>query len=394
MAAVKLATALRAVAVFCIVAVDAARPQVVNPPRACGDTYVHRLASAVERATGRAVHVPPSLMPCADPDRRRTVTFSVPPDKIVGGFGDRLLGMVTAFYAALATDAVFGVDWASPYPLSAFFYVPCASNAQPGAVIVDAIDVWTHFTEHEYRANGHDVVYRTNARHWATVVNASAAKGMVGALHLHDMDERTLFRVAVDALLGAPTPKLALAAARALPAGAPVVGVQIRVGGRQPKFADSAARHQPASAACFGAEAHRACRSLRPGPCTLFLTTDSLAAAAAFKRAYGHACGRDCARVVEVEGDVLHTDRTTAADVAGLAAADVDRLWTKSVVDWFLLKRADALVISRSGFGETAAWAGGGARAGGEARVVRQLVLQEAAPGACAFRGLAAGPSS
>jgi hypothetical protein len=171
---------LLAAAALCIVAVDATRAPVAES-RACDDAYIHRLTSAVEHATGRTVRVPSSLMPCADPGRRRTVTFAVPPITLVGGFGDRLLGMVTAFYAALATDAEFGVDWARPYPLSTYFEVPCASTAPPGAVAVDAIDVWTHFAEYEYRSNGRDVVYHTNARHWGGVVNASTATGLIGS---------------------------------------------------------------------------------------------------------------------------------------------------------------------------------------------------------------------
>jgi len=349
----------------------------------CDDSYVLKLAAAIQYATGRAVRPPPELLPCGRA-QRRTSTFRVPPALIVGGFGDRLLGMVTVFYAALAQDAVFGVDWTSPYKMATYFQLPCATTTPLAAVNVTAVDVWDHFETDAWRLDvPADVVYHTNARHWLRVVQSGAAAApapsLLRALRLHELDQTTLFRVAVDALLGAPTPKLAARAASALPAGAPVVGVQIRVGGSQPKFLDSATRHTLDSAACFGPEVARQCASLRR--CTVFLTADSHAAALLFKKAYKRACAaapRRCGGVVEVRGDVLHTDRTNATDVAELAPELVDRLWTKSVLDWWLLKQADALVISRSGFGETAGWASA-------ARSARRLTLQPEGVTKCEF---------
>jgi len=53
--------------------------------------------------------------------------------------------------------------------------------------------------------------------------------------------------------------------------------------------------------------------------------------------------------VFHVPGVIAHTDRSSIAEDR---AKDV---WLKSILDWWVLKHASALVVSRSGFGETAA---------------------------------------
>jgi len=371
-----------------LAAVRTARPRARRhaPPAPCIDAYTDAYIDAVQRATGHHAQLPASwASPCARPVRR-TVTFRVPPNTIVGGFGDRLLGMVTVFYVALANGAAFGVVWETPYRLDAYFDLPCSMGPPAGAATVHAVDMWEHFETRAWQQSLGDVVYHTNARHWHGVVAAAAADAspdnLVRALRLHELDQATLFKLAIDVILGAPTPKLSRAAARALPQrGAPIVGVQIRVGGHQPKFLDAASRHTPESAACFGPEAHRLCEAL--GGCgAVFLTTDSRDAASMFKKSYARACRRRCARILDTPGDVLHTDRTNATDVAGFAPETLDALWTKSVLDWWLLfKRSDALVVSRSGFGETAGWAS-------SAVGVRRLALQAAGVTRCRFGDL------
>jgi hypothetical protein len=49
-----------------------------------------------------------------------------------------------------------------------------------------------------------------------------------------------------------------------------------------------------------------------------------------------------------------HHDRSN--DVPNLSREQRVALWTPSFVDWQVLQSTDALVVSRSGFSETAAW--------------------------------------
>ena len=55
--------------------------------------------------------------------------------------------------------------------------------------------------------------------------------------------------------------------------------------------------------------------------------------------------------VVQVPGIIGHTDRSS------VVTEHAQHVWLKSILDWWALKHAVALVISRSGFGETAALA-------------------------------------
>lgn len=52
-------------------------------------------------------------------------------------------------------------------------------------------------------------------------------------------------------------------------------------------------------------------------------------------------------------GSIAHTD------VSRVAKEHAKDVWLKSNMDWWMLKHAPGLVISRSGFGETAAMASG-----------------------------------
>ena len=94
------------------------------------------------------------------------------------------------------------------------------------------------------------------------------------------------------------------------------------------------------------------------GICVVFLTADSRAAARAFVDALA---GTDIA-IIQTSGPILHTDRGVpatsrpAADPMGRGPADP---WLKTYADWAALSQADLLLTSHSGYGQTAAWAGG-----------------------------------
>ena len=116
-------------------------------------------------------------------------------------------------------------------------------------------------------------------------------------------------------------------------------------------WVDSGLRHPLASADCFATEAARLCGGAR---CLVFLTADSDAAASRFKAALSAATGA-AAAVVEHAGPVLHTDHPVPAAALGKPSTDP---WQKTFVDWTALSQVDALLMSRSGFGWTAGWAG------------------------------------
>ena len=150
------------------------------------------------------------------------------------------------------------------------------------------------------------------------------------------------------------------------------VGVQIRLGGQNniPVSGwDDPSRHSPDQVQCFAEEAVRLCSRMRVA--SIFVTADSEEALRAFEDAVDResatACW-SCPRpiVVKVPGIIAHTDKSHFAEREH--AKDV---WLKSIMDWWMLKHASALVVSRSGFGETAAMAS-------NAEAVRRLRLPSA----------------
>ena len=300
-----------------------------------------------------------------------------------GGFGDRLLGMVTTFYLALMTEASLEIKWTRPYHLSDYFIVlSCDKHRKPqesrngiatfsaelpssGETVRNAIGNWTYFTESLFLNDiGKSFELRTNSFHWTDIVRHKDLRTRAKSLGLSNFTQAQLFKLAIDRLLGNPTnvlkdsyaSVLRLLAGRDELKAVPYVGVQIRIGGTSGGVAGwhDLSRHSLKQVPCFATEAVRLC--LRNDIRSIFVTADSDEAVRVFKDAVYkkfQATGSSFPPplVVQVPGDIVHTD---LSDVNSEHAKD---LWLKSVLDWWVLKQAKALVVSRSGFGETAALA-------------------------------------
>ena len=207
------------------------------------------------------------------------------------------------------------------------------------------------------------------------------------------MSQAELFKLAIDVLINNPTSVLREAfdsVKRRLAAGtheeeppnadAPYVGVKIRLGGRNSGVVsgwDDPERHSLEDVDCFAAEAVRLCHKMHIK--SIFVTADSEEAVRKFEGAVSEESAKGCSPcpppiVIQVPGNIGHTDRST---VPSEHARDV---WLKSILDWWALKHAAALVISRSGFGETAALSS-------DAESAQRLKLSSAAAGATSTSG-------
>lgn len=86
------------------------------------------------------------------------VTFALNQHGVSGGFGDRLLGMVTTYYLAIMTNSSFDVQWTQPYNLSDFFALPsCKGHASlPGAgkIVRTAMEFKDEIVFHTTAADG------------------------------------------------------------------------------------------------------------------------------------------------------------------------------------------------------------------------------------------------
>ena len=367
----------------------------------------------------------------------------------IGGFGDRLKGMVTTYYAALLTHAQFRMSWTVPAPIAPYFDVdpallwevdevrPPNSNADydpsathltvPGSAVVDVIDAYEFFTDRASDfvtglappANGTVTVLRTNAPSWMDVVRHPTLRKAAELYGLTDLSRRDLFVLAMQAVLRRPAPAVIEAAVTTLPPQlqAPVsqslsrgfekgrvfgqgtggngkatpsttrtarrhrgfkntmiplkppdhitipspavlalVAVQIRTGGIGEAWTDSEHRHPVDAARCFADRATEVCADVYAGACAVFLTADSRAAAAVFEIALN---GTGIA-VAQTDGPILHTDRGVPANSGSNGTSSTSSMdpWLKTYADWAALSQADVLLMSHSGYGLTAAWAG------------------------------------
>ena len=347
------------------------------------------------------------------------VTFALNKHGVSGGFGDRLRGMVTTYYLAVMTNSSFAVHWTHPYNLRDYFIVAScnahersrnhdqiptievtaidslASTPLPanGAITRTAIDNWKYFSEFSFMEDtGENVEIHTNSFHWKEVVRHPAFRKRAASLGLSNLTQAELFKLAIDELLHSPTStvresfdsvKQRLAGGsheEESNASVPYIGVQIRLGGRNGGAVsgwDDPARHSLEDVDCFAAEAVRLCHKTHIK--SIFVTADSDEAVRKFEDAVAEKSAGECSScpppiVAQVPGSIGHTDRST---VSSEHAGDV---WLKSILDWWALKHAAALVISRSGFGETAALSS-------DAETALRLKLSSAAVGVSSQAG-------
>ena len=323
-----------------------------------------------------------------------------------GGFGDRVRGMVTTYYLALMSNSSFSVDWAKPYNLSDYFTVPscivhpgdkqpgdkqpgdkqrdlpsasssknepvgASSSKPPDSDKIVRLDHnrYKYFNESMFIPDiGKNIEVHTNAYHWKQVVRNKIFRERALSLGLLGLSQAELFKLAVDELFGNPTSVVResfeslmrqLAGGQDDKRNFPYVGVQIRVGGKNGNPVsgwNDPSRHSLSDVPCFAAEAVRLCHFLHAK--SIFVTADSEDAVRVFEDAVARESASACWScpppiVVQVPGSIAHTDLSR---VAKEHSKDV---WLKSIMDWWMLKHASALVISRSGFGETAAMASG-----------------------------------
>ena len=308
-----------------------------------------------------------------------------------GGFGDRVRGMVTTYYLALMTNSSFSVDWAKPYNLSDYFSVPScvvqpgtkqrnqaggssktehagiasSQNSDSNKIVRLDHNWYKYFTESLFLDDiGKNIEVHTNAYHWKEVVRNQVFRERALSLGLLSLSQAELFKLAIDELFGNPTSVVreSFESVMSRLAGGhsddvPYIGVQIRLGGKNGNPVSGwidPPRHSLKQVPCFAAEAVRLWHFLDAK--SIFVTADSEEAVRAFEDAVAKESVAACWScpppiIVQMPGTIAHTDLSRIAEDH---AKDV---WLKSIMDWWMLKHASALVISRSGFGETAAMA-------------------------------------
>ena len=246
-----------------------------------------------------------------------------------------------------------------------------------------------------------DAIFRTNARNWGDIVHHSEMHQAADSFGLSGLSDVQLFKIGIESLLNNPTRALSSAYETLLEGfgvmdhrvnnGRTVrrqvrrakgpsrktqqssfIGVQIRTGGDGNDWEDPA-RQSMNRTTCFASQTARLCASR--DVCNVFLTADHPEVSRLFKEELKIILRKLSAatRVVvqQTPGKIAHTDRSN------ITGRDGSKVWLKQVLDWWALRHASELVISRSGFGETAAWSS-------DALIIRRLLLGNASD-SCTF---------
>jgi len=341
----------------------------------CRDKLAHSMHTfhIGEHFGSQAAHIHRTDLPDGDagPQCATDVELIFEP---AGGWGDQLRGMVMAHHAALLTAKRFRVHWPHGFNLTDYFNAQLRMVTLPREVrsqmpVIEAVDRFDFFKDasniERIRDMSDPFVLHTNAYQWLHLVRSPVVRLAAEYYGLAGLSFHDLFVLSMQVLLPSVTAPVQHAVNRVLHRDLDTaislgkraskrpfhstIGVQIRTGGLGENWIDSETKHSIEDVRCFAEEARRLCRPY----CAIFLTADSAAAALMFKSFFADSS----TPVFEFTGEVLHTDRPVPDSVRSIADGGNDP-WLKTFVDWTAMTQVDVLLMSRSGFGWTAAWAG------------------------------------
>ena len=301
-----------------------------------------------------------SSLPLSCHQDQKHITFSLPPAYAAGGFGDRLGGMVTTFYHAIITESSYSVDYNKPYHLSNYFLLPnCSKHLSRHYQYLTRglIDVVPYYGKGVFVKDiGKNLLIRTNSHNWALVARNEQFKSITSKIGINQYSSSQLFQAAIDSIFILPQDNLKNSFESKLNSmnNQSYIGVQLRIGGKHVDWTDPP-RHSLNSIECFVLEVIRLMLITKLS--TIFITGDSQSAIERFKLLLPKFWMKErnshlnIPIIYENDGKIAHTDRSE-----NVVEQNSNEIWLKSILDWWMLRHSSALVISRSGFGETAAW--------------------------------------
>lgn len=285
------------------------------------------------------------------------IMFSLPISHAAGGFGDRLGGIITTFYHSIVTESSYSIRYNKPYELKDYFILPnCTTQLREHQLVNRGIiDFFPYYGKGNFVKDiGKNLIVRTNSQSWASVVRNPKFKEVTSRLGIDKYSSSQLFQAGIDTVLIGPQDILKNAFSKKLSEmkSQSYIGVQLRLGGGNVGW-DDLPRHSLDSIECFVTEVISLIQMT--GLSSIFLTGDSEKAIDRFKSSFQIiwkkivSSSNEIPIIYENNGKIAHTDRSSVEQ-------GTTEIWLKSILDWWMLRHASALVISRSGFGESAAW--------------------------------------
>jgi hypothetical protein len=292
--------------------------------------------------------------------------------ELCGGFGDRLNGMITVFYLALLLkrNLLFMVDF--PFPFALFFNAGknsgksydseahrrlCPNHASQIVknwidVHVDDVLIGADF-EKEWSAY-ECVQIRINQMKWKTILQNKLISNSLLKLKLEKLTFVEMAHIALKFLL---VPKSTIFVNPIMFSENRIkIGIHHRLGDT-PFVRNGVTRHSLSDTRCFASKAVSVCESAQSvkstSGCSYFLSCDSVQACRILRQ---HLAPWNSTReIVENVGPIQHIDKPRHQNLTN--STELVRLYSRTFRDWVALSMMDKLVISRSTFSETAAFA-------------------------------------
>ncbi|OAE21103.1 hypothetical protein AXG93_3661s1280 [Marchantia polymorpha subsp. ruderalis] len=300
-----------------------------------------------------------------------------------GGLGDRLKGLASTFYLALLTNSRFYYHWTFPTDVGNYFMASNSSLSSPartarsfmGIQYVTMFEWWCmnwHCMVRDIRRtrewnlpklwHGYSsIISHTNMAYWDVLIQNPFLGATARRYNLHLLRQDEMFYIFTRLFFTKMTSFMGLALEPYRDLMSPSsdrvkVGVQLRIGN------DTAwhegPRHSLAAVGCFVEKAKLKCEegNRQSKECLIFVSTDSQRALELF-RARFKLLGIS---MMATDGPISHIDKPSQSLIRQhfVDPQSIITEHSRVFMDWILLTKMDYLYISRSGFSETAAFAG------------------------------------
>ncbi|EPZ34199.1 hypothetical protein ROZALSC1DRAFT_27776 [Rozella allomycis CSF55] len=273
-----------------------------------------------------------------------------------GGLGDRMRGAIFVFYLSLFTNRRYDFNWDFPHPIELFIDTPSfikhtyKSDENPHIIYhidnysldwvrnTNFVKDWEKFSNVEIRSNNYLWLHLFENQHFQEIINRKFS-------YLKGLNKFELTHIAMNILFN-ESPSVILKINNILKNVPSMykIGIQHRTGDKE--FGVDWIRHSPRSGACLATQAVKVCKESKI-KCAFFITSDSPKSLLKIKSIIS----KDSKDHIFMDspGIIKHVDMPGKTN-----STDFEENYSKTYVDWFLLSRMDALIISRSGFGELA----------------------------------------
>lgn len=320
-----------------------------------------------------------------------------------GGFGDRIRGMIFSFYLSLVFGFSLKFRWDQPNEIARYF-TTIDETIWSFAVPPEHHGDHYHFSRigafssppfesRNFAKEWKDfevVELTTNAYEWSNLVNSTHQASHVSRFFpfLRHLDHFELAHLALSILFHNGTAILhdqykaymEKLLTKQQPSNAYFIGIQHRIG--DVAFGMRTHRHKPETADKFGIEAVDRClahvnhtrrliyekmHNSSDPLCVFFITADSLESQHRIEaKIWSYTELNNSFRIFYTEGQPEHialvpptkvhhhTTNTSLHHHHHHFANETTVL--KTYLDWYILSKMDLLIVSRSGFGETAVW--------------------------------------